>query len=281
MSQVRLFSVLCVALTYALAGATRLQGQPASIALQIRPRAGDTLRLRMDQTVEMAGTTRNGEIDVTNSELHTMVVLTRIAIEGTDLEGATVTALTDTVRLTSTNGNVGGSLLDWAKVMQGQRFQFRVALDGTTSLVGANGAAASQVGTFLAQLPASLPREPIAPGASWQRSMEIPMSVMSDARGTATMTANFHFDSLTQDGDLAFLSVRGRLTRQSAPPKGSSAPTVEMNGTMTGTIVVDRRRGWITEARSQINVRSLLTPSKVDQSPIRVRLKITQMMRVQ
>ncbi|MEP7348016.1 MAG: DUF6263 family protein [Gemmatimonadaceae bacterium] len=281
MSPVRFLGVVGAALLCAVAGAACLHAQPSPVTLQIRPRAGDTLRLRMDQTVEMAGTTRSGEIDVTNSEMHTMVVLTRIAVEGTDLEGATVTALTDTVRLTSTNGSVGGSLLGWAKAMQGQRFQFRVALDGTTSLVGANAGTTSQVGTFLAQLPASLPKEQILPGASWNRSMEIPMSVMSDARGTATMTATFHFDSLTQGGDLAFLSVRGRLTRQSAPGKGSGAPTVEMNGTMSGTILVDRRRGWITDARSEISVRSLLTPSKADQSPIRVKLKITQWMRAQ
>jgi hypothetical protein len=235
----------------------------------------------MDQTVEMAGTTRNGELDVTNSELHTMVVLTRIAIEQTDLEGATVTAITDTVRLTSSDGNVGGSLLGWARLMQGQRFQFRVGTDGSTSLVGSDAATASQVAMFLAQLPASLPKEPIVPGASWNRSMDIPMSVMSAARGTATMSATFHFDSLTHGGDLAFLSVRGRLTRQASPPKGSSAPTVEMNGTMVGTVVVDRRRGWITDARSQISVRSLLTPTKVEQPPVRVRLKITQWMRAQ
>jgi hypothetical protein len=235
----------------------------------------------MDQTVEMAGTTRNGEIDVTSSEVHTMMVLTRIAIEGTDLEGATVTAITDSVRLTSTSGSVGGSLLGWAKALQGQRFQFRVAIDGTTSLVGANSATASTVGNFLAQLPASLPKEPILPGASWNRSMEIPMSALSDARGSATMTATFHLDSLAHGGDLAFLSVRGRLTRQSAPPRGSAAPTVEMSGTLAGTVIVDRRRGWITDARSQISVRSLLTPSKGDQPPVRVRLKITQWMRAQ
>lgn len=258
----------------------RAEGQGA-VALQIRPRAGDTLRLRLDETVEMAGTRRNGEIDVTTSESHTLVVLTRIAVEGTDLDGATVTAMTDTVRLTSTTGSVGGSLLGWARVLQGQRFRFRVGTDGTTSLVAADAATAPQVGTFLSQLPASLPREPVAPGASWARSMEIPMSPVSDARGSATMSADFVFDSLTRGGDMAYLSVRGRLTRRAIPPKGSAAPTVEMSGTMTGTVVVDRRRGWITEARSQISVRSLLTVAESGQAPVRVRLKITQWMRAQ
>lgn len=281
MSQVRFFAALWSALACLEAVPVRLEGQSAAVALQIRPRAGDTLRLRMEQSIEMAGTSRNGDVDVTNSEFHSLVVLTRIAVEGTDLDGATVTALTDSVHLTSTSGNTGASLLGWARFMEGQRFQFRVAVDGTTSLAGENPAAASQVGAFLAQLPASLPKEPILPGASWIRSMEIPMSVKSDASGTANMTATFHFDSLARGGDLAFLSVRGRLTRQSTPPKGSTAPTVEMNGTLTGTVVVDRRRGWITDARSLITVRSLLTPAKSTQPPIRVRLKISQWMRAQ
>ena len=95
------------------------------------------------------------------------------------------------------------------------------------------------------------------------------------------MTATFHFDSLTKGGDLAFLSVQGKLTRQPTPQKGAATPTVEMNGTLTGTVTVDRRRGWITDARSQIHVRSMLPATKADREPIRVRLKITQWMRVQ
>lgn len=254
--------------------------QGGAIPLTIRPRAGDTLRLRMDQTVEMAATRRNGDVDVTTSEQHTMVVLTRVAVESTDLDGATVTAMTDTVRLTSTDGSAGSSLLGWARVMQGQRFRFRVLTDGSTALVDAS-KGAPQVAAFLAQLPASLPKEPIAPGRTWTRSMDIPISVLSDARGTASMTATFRFDSVTRGGDLAYLSVRGRLTRQSAPPKGSVAPTVEMNGTLSGSVVVDRRRGWITDARSLISTHSLVSSPKGDTPPVRIRLKITQWMRAQ
>ena len=95
------------------------------------------------------------------------------------------------------------------------------------------------------------------------------------------MTATFHFDSLAKGGDLAFLSVKGRLTRESVPPKGSVGPVVEMNGTLSGSVVVDRRRGWITDARSMINVRSLLSTPRGETPPVRVRLKITQWMRAQ
>ena len=63
MSLIRSLGTLGVALMSV--GASTVWSQPAPVSLQIRPRAGDTLRLRMDQSVEMAGTTRNGEVDVT------------------------------------------------------------------------------------------------------------------------------------------------------------------------------------------------------------------------
>ncbi|MBV6521143.1 MAG: hypothetical protein MNPFHGCM_01270 [Gemmatimonadaceae bacterium] len=250
-----------------------------AVALQIRPRAGDTLRLRIEQSVEVSGTTRKGNADLTNSESHAMVALTRVAIEATDLAGATVTAMTDSVHLTGTSGKPGGSLLGWAKALEGQRFRFRIAVDGTPSMEGPGAGAAPHVGAFLAQLPASLPKEPVAPGSSWERRMEIPMSALSAARGTAVMTATFRLDSLGRGGNLAFLSVSGRLSRHAAPPVTGGATTVEANGTVTGSVVVDRQRGWITDARSTINVRSLVPGEKPDQPPMQVRVKITQWMR--
>jgi hypothetical protein len=253
--------------------------QTGPVTLQIRPRAGDTLRLRLDQTVEMVGTTRNGENDLTTSESHTMVVLTRLAVEATDLEGATVTALTDSVRLTSTPPRDGQPMLGWARAMQGQRFRFRVALDGTTS-PSPDAAGASRLSAFLAQLPATLPKEAILPGATWSRAMEIPLATPAERRGTATMTATFRFDSLSRSGDLAFLSVKGRISR-STPAQRGATPAADMGGTMSGAVIVDRRRGWITDARALVNVRSLVYGSRPGSPPVKVRMRITQWMRVQ
>jgi hypothetical protein len=54
---------------------------------------------------------------------------------------------------------------------------------------------------------------------------------------------------------------------------------MDMTGTVSGSVTVDRRRGWITDARTLITVRSLVFASKGG-SPIRVRTRITQWMRV-
>lgn len=234
----------------------------------------------MDQVLEMSATHRTAKGDTTEREQHTMVVVTRIAVESTDLDGATVTAMTDTVRLTGDDGSHGSSLLGWVRAIEGRRFRFRVHADGSTGLASPDSGVAPQVGAFLAQLPASLPRQPIAPGATWTRAMDIPLSALSATRGTATMAATFRFDSLAGRGDLAYLSVKGRLTRQSTAPKGT-APTIEMNGTVSGKLVVDRRRGWVTDAHTLVSVQSLLLGAQPLTPPVRIRLKITQWMRAQ
>jgi hypothetical protein len=274
----RAFRGLALCATLGLLPIGAPNAQSAAVLLQLRPRSGDTLRLRMDQTVEMAGMTRQGEIDVTNSESHTLVMLSRIAVEATDLDGATVTAATDSVRVVTSNGGEPNPLLGWARAMQGHRVRFRVALDGSTSLVGPDKNASPRVSSFLAQLPATLPREPITIGTTWTRAMEIPLSG-ADTRGSALMTATFRFDSLSRSGDLAWLSMTGRVTRTITPRKGVTGPDMDMTGSVSGSVTVDRRRGWITDARTLITVRSLIFAAKSG-SAVKVRTKITQWMRV-
>jgi hypothetical protein len=252
--------------------------QPPAVLLQLRPRVGDTLRLRLDQSVEMAGAVRLGENESTSTESSTLVVLTRLVIEKADDESATVLAITDSVRLAGAPGSASGSLMAWAKSIEGQRFRFRVAPDGST-LLGKDSWGTAQVSAMISQMPATLPRKPIAPGTSWTRSMEIPLAGTLGARGTATLTASFQFDSLSKSGELAFLSVRGRLTRGPSEQKESATEVVETSGTLTGYVLVDRRRGWITDARTTMSLRSLVVPAGPDRPPMRVRLTISQWMR--
>ena len=61
----------------------RALAQAGAVLLQIRPKPGDTLRVRVDQTVEMARILP-GEGTATASESGTMVLLTRLAIESVD-----------------------------------------------------------------------------------------------------------------------------------------------------------------------------------------------------
>lgn len=252
--------------------------QNNAVLLEIRPHPGDTLRVRLDQTVDISGSVRGASQPT--SETSTLVVLTRLYVESADANAVTILAQTDSVRLTSPANTAAASMLAWARSIQGQRFRFRVGKDGSTMPVGTHGWGKPQAG-LLAQMPATLPRKPIAPGETWSSAMEVPLGTGSDdGRGTATLTATFRFDSLSRSGELAFLSVRGRLIRSSTSAKEGVASIVESSGSVTGHVLVDRRRGWITEARTTVLVQSLVIPADRGRPPMRVEMTISQWMRV-
>jgi len=249
------------------------------VRLELRPHAGDTLRLRLDQTIEISRTTRQADEDLTPADVASLVMLARIAVESVDLEGANVTALTDSVRITSSDAYAQSGVLRSALAMQGTRFRFRVAADGATHMNAPGGFADSGVGALFSQLPATLPTEALVPGASWTRVMEIPLPATPDGRPTATLNSTFHLDSLSRSGEFAHLSVRGRLMRSGALP-GGTGRHVQTSGEVSGKILMDRRRGWISEARTVVTLRSLITTRDNKAPPVRVRVKITQWMRV-
>lgn len=254
--------------------------QPGPVRLELRPHAGDTLRVRLDQTIEITRTTRQSDDDLSPADVASLVMLARIAVESVDLEGANVTALTDSVRITSSEAYAQSGVLRGALAMQGTRFRFRIARDGSTHMsTGGGGFADPGMGTLFSQLPATLPSEALVPGASWTRVMEIPLPATPDGRSTATLNSTFHFDSLSRSEEFAHLSVRGRLMRSGALP-GGAGRHVQTSGEVSGKILMDRRRGWISEARTVVTLRSLVSTRDNKAPPVRVRVKITQWMRV-
>lgn len=259
------------------------QGVVSPVVLQLRPRPGDLLRLRLDQTIEMGVSERGSSEDTTATDVTSLVMLARLSVESADLNGATVMAVADSVRIES-SGSYQSDVLRQAKLLQGQRFRFRVAPDGSTTVAGADAWAGPAVGSLLSQLPATLPPEPIAPGATWNRSVDIPLAAAPDGKATATLTATFRFDSLSRSGEFAYLSMKGRLVRSGPMQKpatgGVTEGFVQTSGNVTATLLLDRRRGWIADARTVIALRSLVTGRGKDSPPLRVRMQITQWMRV-
>jgi len=280
--------VLAAALTSAVSTLMQAQGAASPLLLQLKPKPGDLLRVRLDQTIEM-GVSRRPEDDTTTSDVTSLVMLARLQVESADLEGATILASADSVRIES-SGTYRSDVLRQAQALQGQRFRFRVSPDGATVVSGADAWAGPAVGTLLSQLPATLPREAVTPGASWNRAVEIPLAASTDGRASATLTATFRFDSLSRSGEFAYLSMKGRLVR-SGPAQGSwnagaaggggaGGGFVQTSGSVTAHLVLDRRRGWIADARTVIALRSLVTGRGREASPVRVRMQITQWMRV-
>lgn len=259
--------------------AAPLAAQPAGVQLQLRPRAGDTLRVRLDQTIEMSRSGRPNDDDEEAGDVASLVLLARIAIEALEEGGVLVQAMADSVRVAGTGGLESTPSLRAARAMQGQRFRFHVRPDGSI-MMHDQAPLAQGVGEFFSQLPATLPRERLNVGDSWVRAVELPLAAAPDGRGSATLNATFRLDSLSRNLEYAFLSVRGRLVR-AGPLAGARRTMVQTAGEVSGKILLDLRRGWIADARSVVTLQSLISGGTgKEPGPSRVRVKITQWMRV-
>lgn len=262
----RLSVVLAVSLH-----ASSVQAQPVS--LQLRPRVGDTLRMEMDQDIEMWGTIRIAGVDSTRATKTTFRVITHALVLKSDMSGTTLSAVADSVTVTSNDERVAAALSDARRRLIGRPVQLWMAPDGETKLVSAEAGADPGVGQLFAQMPATLPRENVKVGASWTKEMNVPATGMSGPGGV--LRTKFRLDSLTHDGHLAWISIAGVLK----PPKGFRGD--ELGGTVTGALVVDRRRGWLVDARTMTAMRSVLgQPSAAGREPMYFRMRVTQRVRV-
>ena len=262
-----------LALALLPAAARAQSGSPSgaqTVSLQIRPRVGDTLHVRMDQEVEMTGTTRMGGADSTVRVVNALHVVSRAIVERSDPTGTTILTTTDSVALTST-ATPPAQLEEARHALQGQQLHLRMAPDGATALVDSEGVR-DDLRELFAQAPATLPREPVAVGDKWSREMSLPSP---DGRPGGVLKAVFRLDSLTRRGEVAWVSMRGSITRDTTegPQGGVKLAT---NGTVNGTLAVDRRRGWLVSSRTMIVVHSIMTPPPTRGEPLHFRMRITQ-----
>lgn len=251
--------------------------QSSSVLLQVRPGAGDTIKVRLDQTVEMTGPP--GADGKPVAESGTLVLLATLAVESVDDDGATIVSVTDSLRVNSPPNSASSAVLAWAAVAANRAVRFRVAPNGAAYVPSGRGRTTPSA-PVASHMPATLPSRAIQPGTSWNSVLQVPLASSIDPKGTATLVATFTFDSLSRSGELAFLSLRGRLTK--AEPEG--APTdarnsVETSGTVVGHVMLDRRRGWITDARTTFSLLSLVSHADPAKPPVRVKMTISQWLR--
>ena len=251
-----------------------------SVLLQIRPHIGDTLRMHLSQTVEMTGTTRGARTDSVRSMTTSIEVFTRAIAQQWTTNGTLMQTITDSVAM---NPASAGSLADLRRrAMQAKRVWLRVSTDGAMELVD-DGDPNSELRHIFGEMPAVLSRTSVSVGDKWTREMQIPLSNEPGAVGA--VRATFHFDSLGRNGDIAYISMRGTMSRINTPGAAPAGPGYGTTGQLAGTIQIDRRLGWITDSRSSIIVRSSIAtnPSmkgEAERAPMQVRTKITQWLRV-
>jgi hypothetical protein len=88
------------------------------------------------------------------------------------------------------------------------------------------------------------------------------------------VNAVFRLDSLDRSGNVAFISMRGEIL-----PEGVNQG-VELGGEVTGAMQVNRGRGWMTDSRFSVLVRSLVTPPPSSGlAPMRFVTRVTQRLR--
>jgi hypothetical protein len=256
-----------------------------AVTLRINPRAGDTLYTRFEQTVEMSGTTHVGAADTTMTMKSSLLLLSHIIVDASDSSGATVTAVTDSVALSSWRMGRPMPSETARRAMEGKRIQLQIAPNGSATVLDAPDELTSDVRAAVSAMPSTLPDKPMKIGATWKKTTAIPVSTSTGGgRGgagrAAMLTATYRLDSLSSDGSVAFISMRGTLQRDSSAAPLSAGLRMVSNGTITGSLRVDRHRGWWTHSDATITLESVLTPASdtPGSRPMRVLTRIEQKM---
>lgn len=256
-------------------GAVAMSGGAQGVVLELHPRVGDTVAVRLEHRVEMTGTRRVGGRDSVTRVASSMLTLGRTVVESVTTTHAIVATHTDSVALESSNDDDGSMKEDARRALRGAVTRVRILPDGTAEPMGdANGAPRA---SWLAVMPGTLPREPVAVGARWTRTMPIP-NADGRAVGSGQVRATFRFDSLTANGRYAWISMRGTMRRDSTAAAPNTARSGSLSGTMTGALKLDRRRGWVVDSVTDMTVRSIVPPPGSLDPPMRVTVRMVQHM---
>ena len=247
-----------------------------TVLLQIRPPIGDTLRMHLSQTVEMTGTTNGGK---PTSLVTSFEVFTRAIAQQWTQSGTLMQTITDSVAMTPASPAAIADLRRHA--MQAKPVWLRVSTDGAMEMVD-DGDPNSELRHLFGEMPAMLARTTVNVGEKWTREMQIPLS--SEPGAVGSVRATFRLDSLSRNGDIAFISMRGTMSRINTPGVAPAGPGYGTTGQLSGTIQIDRRLGWITDSKSSIIVNSTIASAsnrggEPERSAMQVRTKITQWIR--
>lgn len=240
--------------------------------LELRPRFGDTLRLRLDQTSEVSGS-RQGRAS-TKQIVTTLSMFSRAIVEHSTPASAMILAITDSVTFNSTDERAMPLMRATQTQLTGRQMRLRLAPDGTVTLADDVPRVAREVAELVSVMPASFPRASVAIGDTWLREVPIPPAASYGVPLGGVVKAAFRLDSVSADGHNAYLTLRGTVVQPGSTPADKGMITGSLNGNM----IVDRHRGWLSESRFLVQMRTTVTPSGAP--PMDFRVKVTQHMRV-
>ena len=276
-----------------------------AVWLIVRPRVGDTLRLQMDQTIEMSGRRsdtptrtappmierkRSGSApkrpdygprrDRARTQVTKLQLFAHSLVESSTLAVTTLLATTDSMAMSAGTALEPGKPQRVQLPSEGRQVRVRVTPDGAMQ-VNDPPPGAMELGATLASMPGMLPDRPVAVGDRWERDIILPSVAVSGFRADGVVRARFRLDSLTHGGRDAWISMEGTLERDGAAREMPAGTRMITAGTMTGVLLVDRQRAWIVDARTTIEVQSEVAPGPAGPAtPMLLDMRILQRMRV-
>lgn len=241
------------------------------VVLELRPRFGDTVWIRLDQSTEVF-TSRKGVM--AKPVVTTLSMFSRAIVEVSTAASAMILAITDSVDVTSNDKAAAVGASETRRQLAGRQMRLRLQPDGTVTVVDDEGNVPRHVGEMVSLMPASFPRGSVTIGDTWLREMPIPPS--GAAGVPLVVRAAFRLDSVSTDYDVAYLSMRGNVEETGSGARTSSGFTGKVNGSM----VVDRRRGWLSASRFAIELKTLVAAPTPNEPPVRYMMRVTQQMQV-
>jgi hypothetical protein len=287
----------------AAAQTTRPPRTLEGVRLIVRPRVGDTLRLEVEQTVEMRGRradaavprlggTANGRTRTERAPdygpradrraLRTsyLTLFAHSVVEASDLRVTALRATTDSIAIWTAMGADERRARPAASAVSVAPVQVQVTTDGAMRVVDPPGGAADLSAT-LASVPGLLPAGPVTVGSVWTREMPLPSLPLGGFRADGVVQARLRLDSLTHGGRDAWISIDGVLRRDGAARDLPPGTRVITAGTLRGALLVDRTRAWIVDARTTMDVTSEVVAGPGGATPAMILdLRIEQRLRV-
>lgn len=258
-----------------------------AIMLLVRPRVGDTLRLQMEQTIEVSSrpadathqgapvldgsrtppvqqTTQSLEVgprrNRTGMRITRLLLYAHSLVESSDLRVTTLLASTDSMSMWAGTPSDMREPTSLPLPLEGRQVRVRVTPDGAMR-VSDPPPGAMELGATLASMPGLLPPDVVRVGDRWERDIALPSVPLSGYRADGTLHARFRLDSLTHRGRDAWISLEGSLRRDGNARELPPGTRVLTNGTMRGTLLLDRQRAWIVDALTVMDVQSEVTPT--------------------
>jgi Family of unknown function (DUF6263) len=261
-----------------LASASMRARAQQPVMLRIQPHVGDTMYTRFEQSVEMIGTRNVHLVDTTMTSRMDIMILSHSLVQASDGHGTTVLAITDSVAMEGHGTGAGAPTEAIRRAMQGRQAQLHIARDGSAELLNASDDVSPEVEALYSGMPATLPERLVSVHSTWERTAFIPVSQESDSAHSAKVRTTYRLDSLSSNGALAYISIHGTISRDSAAALVSESLRVGSTGTVTGRMTMDRKHGWWVESEISITIKSMVTRIVEPVSTMQVQTHIVQSM---